>query len=313
MTGPHPAGTAERFAIAAAAFGVVALSCLSFAVPEATAATPTGTPAGSGWIRFGHFVSNAAPVNVKVDGTTIGTGIGFHDVTGYVLVHAGSNTLSVYGASSAAGASPIASIDANVPSGGAVTVAAFASTGVTTSGSGSVAGGVALSVFTDNLSAPPSGEAKIRVIHTIPGAPVVDTQLKALSSGSTTPSVNLSPVGYKQASAYAPADAGKYDVIVKTTGGTVVTQGTDWQAVASTIVTIVILEAPSGPSLEILSDATGAGATPNGAMQTGLGGTAPTTNLAREATVPVAVALIVLLGAACIMWRSSRRTVGNSN
>jgi len=308
MTGPHPSPPAKRPAVVASAFVVLLLSVLSLCVPGASATTPAGTPAGSGWIRFGHFVSNAAPVNVKVDGTTIGTGIGFRDVTGYALVHAGNNALSVYAASAPAGASPIGSIEANVPDGGAVTVAAFASTGATTSGTGSVAGGIALTVFTDNLSAPAAGQAKIRVIHTIPGAPVVDTELKASASGSTTPVVNLSPVGYKQASAYAPADAGTYDVIVKTTTGTVVTQGTDWQAMAGTIVTIVIVEAPTGPSLEILSDATGAGTTPNGAMQTGFGGTASTGNLAREAMLPVAGALVGLSLLSLGMWRSSRRS-----
>jgi Domain of unknown function (DUF4397) len=253
------------------------------------------TSSGSGWLRFGHFVANEPPVDVNVDGNTIATDVAFRDVTGYVPVNAGSNTVTISAASAGAGSSPIASITATVPSGGAVTVAAFASTGVTSSSTGSVAGGITLQVFTDDLSAPPAGDAKVRVIHTIPGAPVVTAQLTATAQSSGTPSINLGPVGYKQASPYVALAAGTYQVLIKTSTGTVVTEGQNWQAVAGTVISIVIVEAPTGPSLEILSDAAGASTSPNGAMQTGFGGTAQRGSLARSAILPIAGSLLVVL------------------
>jgi Domain of unknown function (DUF4397) len=286
---------------------VTVLAGVTLGASPATASMRAQSSSGSGWLRFGHFVASAPPVDVQVDGTTIGTGIGFRDVTGYVPVHSGDNSVAVYATSAGVGSTPVATVTADVPAGGAVTVAAFASTGVTTSGTGSVAGGVTLQVFTDNLSPPPAGDAKIRVIHTIPGAPVVDTDL--LASGASTPAVQLSPVGYKQASPYSPVAAGIYQVVVKTTTGTTVTEGQDWQAVAGTVVTVVIVEAPSGPSLEILSDAAGTAGTPNGAMQTGFGGTAQRTGLVRSAMLPVAGALIVLLVLAYFLRRSTRRAL----
>jgi hypothetical protein len=125
-----------------AILGFAMLSCVVLTTLPAGAAVSASTPAGKGWIRFAHFVSNAPPVDVKVDGTTIGTDVGFRDVTGYVLISAGVHTIAVFSPTAGAGAAPIVSGQATVPSGGAVTVAAFASTGATSSGSGSVAGGV---------------------------------------------------------------------------------------------------------------------------------------------------------------------------
>jgi hypothetical protein len=306
----RPNRGAPRIAVRAAGASlllVAVVASVTLLASPAMASMRTQASSGSGWLRFGHFVASAPGVDVQVDGTTIGTGIGFRDVTGYVPVHSGDNTVAVYGASSGVGSTPVATVTADVPAGGAVTVAAFASTGVTTSGTGSVAGGVTLSVFTDNLSPPPAGDAKIRVIHTIPGAPVVDTNL--IASGSTTPTAQLSPVGYKQASPYLPAAAGIYQVVVKTTSGATVADGQDWQAIAGAVVTIVIVEAPSGPSLEILSDAAGTSTTPNGAMQTGFGGTAQRTSLLRTAMLPLSGGVIVLLVMAFFLRRSTRRVL----
>jgi hypothetical protein len=245
---------------------------------------------------------------VEVDGITIGTDVAFRDVTGYVLVSAGVHTVTVSSASAVAGAAPLAVVHATVPSGGAVTVAAFASTGVTSSGSGSVAGGITLQVFSDDLTPPASGYAKVRVIHTIPGAPTVTTQLKATTAGSKTPLIHLAPVGYKQASPYVPIVAGTYQVEVRAPNGALVAVGQNWRAFAGTVISIVVVEASSGPTLEILSDAAGTTTTPNGAMQTGFGGTAPRTSLAHEAFVPIAIALLLLLAIAGFLWiRPSRR------
>lgn len=297
---------ASRLALAG---GLASLAVLvATAVPAAAASGPSAMSSHaaasvSGWLRFAHFVSSEPPVDVDVDGSSIGTDIAFRDVTGYVPVHSGANSVVVTSTSGAR----LATTTADVPAGGAVTVAAFASTGVTTSGTGSVAGGVTLQVFDDNLSAPPDGYAKVRVIHTIPGAPVVDTSLTSTTPGSETPTVELGAVGYKQVSAYVPVFAGTYDVKVETTTKTVVTQGLDWQAVAGRVVTIVIVEATSGPTLEILSDAAGAGTTPNGAMQTGFGGTAPKGPPVWLVTALAAAMLLLLAAALALRVRMAGR------
>ena len=300
-----------------ASFAILAgaiLSCVVLTTVPAGAAASAGTPAGSGWLRFAHFVSNAPPVDVKVDGTTIGTDVGFRDVTGYVLVNAGVHTVTVFNASAGAGAAPIVTGHATVPSGGAVTVAAFASTGATSSGSGSVAGGITLQPFADDLSPPPTGYAKVRLIHTIPGAPSVTTQLDPTAGGSKTPSVHIGPVGYKEASSYVPIAAGTYQVEVKAPNGSMVAEGNDWSAVAGTVISIVVVEASSGPTLEILSDAAGTSTSPNGAAQTGFGGTAARPSFPRMLVLPTAVALLVLLAMAGFLgFRPNRRAAATRN
>jgi hypothetical protein len=127
-------------------------------------------------------------------------------------------------------------------------------------------------VFSDDLTPPAPGYAKVRVIHTIPGAPTVTTQLTATTGGSNAPPVNLAPVGYKQASPHVPIVGGIYQVEVKAPNGAVVSEAHDWSAVAGTVISIVVVEATSGPTLEILSDAAGSSTAPVGAMQTGFGG-----------------------------------------
>jgi hypothetical protein len=308
---PQRASAKRTAGALAALFAAASLSVLAASPAFASMSTSAGS--GSGWLRFGHFVASAPPVDVTVDGTTIGTDIAFRDVTGYVPVHSGDNTVAIYSASAGTRSSSIATISADVPSGGAVTVAAFASTGATTSGTGSVAGGIAIQVFTDDLSSPPAGDAKVRVIHTIPGAPVVDTDLVAMSAGSSTPTVELSPVGYKQASAYEPVAAGTYEIVVKTTSGTVVTKGDDWQASSGSVASIVIVEAPSGPSLEILTDAAGTATAPNGSMQTGFGGTAPGRGLWDPAMLAVTAVILALIGLAVFLRRSIRRVPAHTH
>jgi Domain of unknown function (DUF4397) len=288
---PHDDGLRRRIAllvvVAAAILSSIALGA------EPSYAASMATPAGSGWIRFGHFVPSAGPVDVKVDSTTIGTDLSFRDVTGYVMVSAGVHTITV---SAATPAEPLIVVGhATVPSGGAVTVAAVSTAASKSSGTGTTAGGIGLQVFTDDLAPPAAGHANVRVIHTILGAPPVTTQLKAVTSGSSTPVVNLDAVGFAQASPYAPVDAGTYQVVVKAPTGAVVADGQDWTVSAGAVVSIVIVEATSGPTLEILSDAAAAGSTPNGAMQTGFGGTAPKPGVENIAMLSAGLALLLLV------------------
>jgi hypothetical protein len=278
---------ASLVVVAAAILSSIALG----AVPADAASM--ATPSGSGWIRFGHFVPSAGPVDVKVDSTTVGTDLTFRDVTGYVMVSAGVHTITV---SAATAAEPVIVVGhATVPNGGAITVAAVSTTSSKSSGTGTTAGGIGLQVFTDDLAPPAAGHANVRVIHTILGAPPVTTQLKAVSAGSTTPVVNLHAVGFAQASPYVSVDAGTFQVVVKGPNGAVVTQGQNWTVSAGTVVSIVIVEASSGPTLEILSDAAGTGATPNGAMQTGFGGTAPKPAIGNIAMLSAGIALLLLV------------------
>lgn len=281
------------------------LSCVVLTAVPASAAS-SSTSAGNGWIRFAQFVPSVGPVNVKIDGRQIATNLSFRGVTSYVLASAGVDTVAVSSASAAAGASALATERVTVPDGGAVTVAAIASTGVKSTSSGSVAGGVALRAFPDNLAAPAPGYAKMRVIHTIPGAPRVNADLTSVTLSSDPPLV-LGPVGYAQASQYVSVLAGTYQVEIKALNGETVAVGHNWPVHAGTVTSIVIVETAAGPSLEVLSDAASASTDPSGGMQTGFGGTAPQSSLGTAAMFPVALAMLFFIALAG--WLRFRRAL----
>jgi hypothetical protein len=279
---------------------VVLLSCFALTTLPANAASPKDGPAGGGWIRFAQFVPSAAPVDVKVDGAVIARDLAFRGVTGYLMVSPGVHAIVVVSAQAEEGATPLATGHATVPSGGAITVTAIASTGVTSSAQGSTAGGMALKTFPDDLAAPTPGHANIRVIHTIPGAPRVNAVLTAATRSLDTPLI-LGPVGYGQASSYISVAAGMYQLKIKALNGATVATGNNWRVSAGDVVSVVVVETSSGPSLEILSDAASAASDPTGGVQTGFGGTAPRSNFARKALLPVGLALLFFLALAGLL------------
>ena len=288
------------------------LSCLALNVVLASAASAGRSANGTGWIRFAAFVSSGRPVDVMVGKTVVGTDLSFRDVTGYIMVPAGMHTVTVVRASDPSAAHAIVVGRARVLRGSAVTVAAIPSIAAKSSESGVEAGGIGLKEFTDNLTAPPAGHAEVRLIHTIPGAPRVTTQLTATSGALAT--VHLSATGYGQASPYVPVTAGTYRVVVKAPNGATVVKGNHLRLAAGTVVSMVVVESPSGPTLDVVKDAVATANDPAGGMQTGLGGTArpPATSVLRATLLLVAAALVLLaviagLAAARSRWRIVRR------
>jgi len=243
------------------------------------APSPTNQPAGaSGWIRFGHFVPSQGPVDVAVDNTTIGTNLVFRSVTKYISVPAGEHTVTVRSATAATTAPPLVVGQADVLSGGAVTVAAVAAPDTSAAAQ---TGGVALQMFTDSLSPPPAGMAKVRIIQTVVGVPAVGAQLTAAPSPAAATetaehSLSISPVSYGQASSYVTIPAGTYALTVAAPGSAPLINGQNWPVQAGTVASVVLVTASTGPTVEVLTDAVGASVQPaSGGVQTGFGGTAP--------------------------------------
>ncbi len=276
------------------------LAYVTLAAIPAGAASSSVSSVGNGWIRFAQFVPSAGPVEVKIDGTIIARDLSFRGVTGYAMVSVGVHAVTVM-SSSKTGAAPIATAHAMVPDGGAMTVAAVASTAVKSSAKGSVAGGIVLQMFRDDLSAPAPDHASVRVIHTIPGAPRVNAYLTAATVSSNERSLVLGPVGYGQASPYESVLAGTYQVEVRALNGATVAVGHNWPVLSGSVVSIVVVETPSGPSLEVLSDAASAATDPSGGMQTGYGGTASRGSLGSAAMLPVGLALLFFVALALFL------------
>jgi hypothetical protein len=109
------------------------------------------------------------------------------------------------------GPSGTAVIDATLPLAGgtAYTVAAV-----------NVVAKIEALVLTDDLTAPASGKAHIRVIHASPDAPAVDVAVKGGP-------VAFRNAAFKAATAYAPLDAGTYQFEVRPAGTTQAVLTTD--------------------------------------------------------------------------------------
>jgi hypothetical protein len=272
--------------------------------PAASASAPTS---GSGWIRFGHFVPSQGPVSVTVGSLVLGTNLVFRSVTPFVSVPAGTYTVTVRSSSATAGAPPLVTGTANIVNGGAVTAAAIASPTVS---SGSP-GAVEVKMFSDDLSTPTAGLAEVRVIHAVPGLPVLTAHLtpsSARGSAALTsqPAYSLSPVGYGDASPYVSVPAGTYQLKVGTAGKPSIVNGMNWPVKAGTVASIVLVETTSGPTVEVLSDAVAVASAPIGALQTGYGGTAPKP---AGPLLPIALATaVLLLAGAAIRRRVYRRS-----
>ncbi len=291
------------------AVGVVIACAIGALVPDTTALAATTTssssPAatGSGWMRVGHFAPSEGPVTVTVDGAVLGNSITFRTVTSYVPIPAGTHTIAVRSATGSSTARPLVSGQATVTNGGAITAAIVAASGSASSSGAS--GALQIQTYTDDLTAPPSGDAKVRIIHTMPGTPAVTAHLKAAPAASTTalssePALSFNAVGYGDASPYSVVPAGTYQLTITTVSGTPVVSGQNWPVNAGTVASIVLLQSPSGPTVEVLSDAAGVTTSPSGAMQTGFGGTASHSG---GPLVPSVAALTVLLFGAAALRR----------
>ncbi len=152
LPGSFGSGRSAR-ALVTGGFLLACAATVAFPASAVWAATPgTGTApstaSGSGWIRFGHFVPSEGPVTVTVDGAVLGSNIVFRAVTPYLSVPAGTHTVTVRSSASTSSSPALAVGQADVASGGAVTAAAVAAPGSTSSSD--AAGDVQLQMFTDD-------------------------------------------------------------------------------------------------------------------------------------------------------------------
>jgi hypothetical protein len=237
------------------------------------ASSAGAAPVGMGWLRVGDFASAAPALDVYIDSKLVTAKVTFQQVTPYLQVSPGLHIVAARTAGASPGAAPIASVRASVSAGGAGTVALV-----------NGASGVVASVYQDDLSPPPPRNAKVRVVQAVGNVGAVDVfVLPTRSAAAISSNVNLSMAGppvftavrLGSASPYADLPAGSYDVEFRAAGTTqVVLTAHNWPVEAGTVATVVVFSGPQGPTLEVLRDAAGTAAVPQGAMATGGGGMA---------------------------------------
>ncbi|PDV98881.1 cell wall anchor [Candidatus Chloroploca asiatica] len=175
---------------------VAVLASLSF-VPA------TFAQEGNAQVRVIHASPDAPAVDVFVDGDRVLSNVPFFTASDYLSLPAGTYRIQVSPTGQPASA---AVIDANatVSAGQAYTIAA---TGLVAS--------IQPTIIVDNLAAPASGNAKVRVYHFSPDAPAVDIKL---ASGDTL----VSGLAFPNATDYLEVPAGTYDLQVTPAGASAV-------------------------------------------------------------------------------------------
>lgn len=154
-------------------------------------------------VRAFHGIFDAPAVDVQVNGAPAFVGVMFQDLSDYAALPPGTYTVGI----APTGVMTPVITDTFMLSGGMDYTVAAAGTLTTTDPY--TAG---LVPFVDNNLAPAAGNAHLRFIHLVPGAPGVDV---GLQGGP----VLITNTVYQSASAYLPVAAGAYDLEGAITGG----------------------------------------------------------------------------------------------
>ncbi|MGZ8399296.1 MAG: DUF4397 domain-containing protein [Gemmatimonadales bacterium] len=164
----------------------------------------TTAPTTEAGVRVVHASPDAPNVDVLVDDAQVLSAVPYLGASGYLDVPAGSRNVKV----NAAGTSTTV-IDADLPltAGTSYTVIA-----------GGLVSDIAPIVVEDDLSAPSSGNVKVRAVHGAPSAPAVDIYVTAPGADLAAATPTLTNVPFGAASDYLEVPAGDYQVRVTPAG-----------------------------------------------------------------------------------------------
>src|ERR687889_303304 len=175
-------------------FGVALLAALALAAP----ALAQGR--GEAQVRVAHLSPDAPNVDVYVNGEPALTDVPYTTVSSYLSLPAGRQQVTVYATGETS--NPVIDAPVKLAAGGAYTIAAV---GLVTDGS------ITAQVYQDDLRAPASGNAKVRVVHASPDAGPVDVVPRG---GDPL----VAGLAFPEASPYAEVPAGTYTLDVNAAG-----------------------------------------------------------------------------------------------
>lgn len=273
----------RRTGIAAAAAAVIAGAALL--APSAATAAPAATtleravPAATGdagWLRLGHFSPDTKAVDVRVAALSGGSvilelsDVGYGDISPYQEFAAGSYTISMIPSGSNDWSKVALSDTVTIGPAGVTTVAAYGPNAQ-----------LQLRAFSDDLTGPAAGNARLRVVQASTVTPTVDVQ-------TSTGVAIANDAREGTATPYAEVPAGSWTV--ELTGGSI-SETLDVDVAAGSVTTLFVLDTADG-GLTILPvlDSAGAPLVPRGGVQTGGGFLASGSDVARIAPQLVASA-----------------------
>ncbi|MET0589991.1 MAG: DUF4397 domain-containing protein [Naasia sp.] len=266
----------------------VLIAAAGVAVPSAAHAAPGDT----GWVRVAHLSPDTKAVDVELTAVSGGeslyqlSDIGYGVVSDYMSLPVGTYTVSMVGAGSPEGTAPAITATVDVAAGNASTLAAFGRNA-----------DLQTKVFSDDLTAPADGAARVRLVQASTTADEVDV---ATSTGLAIASRAASG----SATSYAQVPSGPWDLDV--TGTRAAQTGmASIDLPAGSVATLFVLDEPDGSlTVKPVIDSASVGMAPIGGVETGGGALAragqddgaPVWTLAASVS-----ALLVLAGAALVV------------
>lgn len=245
----------RRIAAGAAAVGL-GLGLSTTIVPT----TATATGAAVGYVRLAHLSPDTPAVDVYLGASgsaepQVFKAVGYGVLSPYLPLPIGPYSVAMRRAGAPATDPPVLTERVSVAAGKAYTVA----------GVGRYAG-LGLKVLDDDLSAPPEGRAKVRVVQASVRAPVIDVSVA--EGGSIA-----SGVQFATTTAYHEVEPGRSTLRLSATGAKPTT--VDVSLADGTVYSLLVLDAKrSGLTTELRVDARGGVVVPSGGVDTGAGGTA---------------------------------------
>jgi hypothetical protein len=248
---------------------------------------PSAAAEEAGRLRVAHLSPDTPAVDVAVallaagshgpltdPGPDFVTGLSYGTVSDVVELLPGTYAVSVRAAGSARTVPPVLSARVEVAAGAAATVTV-----------GGRFADLALHSLSDDLSAPPPGSARVRVLAAAAEVPALDVEVRGGPSLATA-----LPFGTGGEARTVPAGAATLTV----GGGGVAAVEVPVSFVAGSVVTLVVLDRPEGGlTVRQVLDAAGPSVVPAGGVEAGTGplpGAAP--------ALALAGALVAVLGAA---------------
>ena len=265
------------------AVAAIALTLTGFGSLASAETAPTG------WVRVGHLSPDTPPVDIYIaslDGAERETirKAAYGSLSDYSNLQPGEYTVAMRPAGADASAAAMLSWTVRVDPGSAATVLAVGKRDQLRN-----------AIVTDDLTPPADGNAKVRLIQGAPSQDTVDVTAvggPALARG----------VAYGTATGYAEVPKGRWSLEVKGD----VTSSASIDAEPASVQSLLVLDKPVGGfEVKAVTDGSGLAAMPTGGVETGAGGTSPTST----GVFGLGGAALVLVGGMTVLVR--RRVVAS--
>lgn len=218
-------------------------------------ATPAEAATGT-YLRLGHLTPDTAKVDITVtptarpDGLFRAQGVDYGSLLEYRRIDPGAYTVAVRPAGADPNSAPLNSATVQAVEGKAYTVVDLAKS---------------TKVLDDDISLPPSGQARLRVVNAAPTA----GELDVVRSGSLV----IQHAAYGSVTGYVALAPGSSTLQVLPRGGKPVDLSARIER--GGVYTVLVVERGGTLSATLRADAKGAVVVPGGGQETGFGGMAP--------------------------------------